>query len=127
MNQRPLQLCLSVPNLITRGAIGHILDYGHSVLQLWEERYFLGEGVLFWSRGTFWGKWYFLGELGTFLGKGYFLGEWGTFSGNFESWNTFRTGTNIHYPGNRNLEEGYGQLLPLLDTQEPLRTLKDRA
>ena len=45
----------------------------------------------------------------------------------FESWNTFRTGTNIHYPGNRNLEEGYGQLLPLLDTQEPLRTLKDPA
>ena len=113
MNQRPLQLCLSVPNLITRGAIGHILDYGHSVLQLWEERYFLGEGVLFWSRGTFLGKWYFFWE-GVLFG------------GNFESWNTFRTGTNIHYPGNRNLEEGYGQLLPLLDTQEPLRTLKDR-
>ena len=63
MNQRPLQLCLSVPNLITRGAIGHILDYGHSVLQLWEERYFLGEG------GTFLGKGYF------FWGMGYFLGE----------------------------------------------------
>ena len=77
MNQRPLQLCLSVPNLITRGAIGHILDYGHSVLQLWEERYFLGEG------GTFLGKGYFLGEGGTFLGKGYFLGEWGTFWGKF--------------------------------------------
>ena len=81
MNQRPLQLCLSVPNLITRGAIGHILDYGHSVLQLWEERYFLGEGVLFWSRGTFWGKWYFLGELGTFLGKGYFFWGMGYFLG----------------------------------------------
>ena len=77
MNQRPLQLCLSVPNLITRGAIGHILDYGHSVLQLWEERYFLGEGVLFWSRGTFWGK----GVL--FWGKGTFFGEWGTFWGKF--------------------------------------------
>ena len=115
MNQRPLQLCLSVPNLITRGAIGHILDYGHSVLQLWEERYFLGEG------GTFFGEGVLFGGKGTFWGNGVLLGE------NFESWNTFRTGTNIQYPGNRNLEEGYGQLLPLLDTQEPLRTLKDRA
>ena len=73
-----------------------------------------GREVLFWGRGAFL-------EQGTFLGNGVLLG------GNFESWNTFRTGTNIHYPGNRNLEEGYGQLLPLLDTQEPLRTLKDRA
>ena len=75
----------------------------------------------FGRRGTFWGK----GVL--FWGKGTFLGNGVLFGGNFESWNTFRTGTNIHYPGNRNLEEGYGQLLPLLDTQEPLRTLKDRA
>ena len=62
MNQRPLQLCLSVPNLITRGAIGHILDYGHSVLQLWEERYFLGEGVFFGAGVLFGGRGYFFGE-----------------------------------------------------------------
>ena len=82
--------------------------WGKGVLFFGEGGTFFGEGVLFWGKGTFWGN----GAL---------------FGGNFESWNTFRTGTNIHYPGNRNLEEGYGQLLPLLDTQEPLRTLKDRA
>ena len=82
---------------------------------------FWGKGVLFWGKGTFWVK----GVL--FWGKGTFWGNGALFGGNFESWNTFRTGTNIQYPGNRNLEEGYEQLLPLLDTQEPLRTLKDRA
>ena len=75
----------------------------------------MGGEVLFGGRG------YFFGERVLFLGNGVLFG------GNFESWNTFRTGTNIQYPGNRNLEEGYGQLLPLLDTQEPFRTLKNRA
>ena len=36
VNQRPLLLCLSVPNLITGGgSASHILDYGYSALQRW--------------------------------------------------------------------------------------------
>ena len=43
VNQRPLLLCLSVPNLITTGPIGHILDYGYSAHHWW----ILGRGTFF--------------------------------------------------------------------------------